>query len=32
VVYPGDRRFPLGDRVEAVPLQDIAGGDPLFQR
>ncbi|BCS36048.1 hypothetical protein TBR22_A52850 [Luteitalea sp. TBR-22] len=24
VVYPGDRRFPLSDRVEAVPLRDLA--------
>ncbi len=24
VVYPGERRFPLADRVEAVPLAEIA--------
>lgn len=32
VVYPGDRRFPLGERVEAVPLQDMARREPLFRR
>jgi predicted AAA+ superfamily ATPase len=31
VVYPGEKRCPLADRVEAVPLQDIAGREPLFQ-
>lgn len=25
VIYPGARRFPLADRVEAVPLQSLAG-------
>ena len=25
VIYPGIRRFPLADRVEAVPLQSLAG-------
>jgi uncharacterized protein len=25
VVYPGDRRFPLGDSVEAVPLAELVG-------
>lgn len=24
IVYPGDRRFPLSDRVEAVPIADLA--------
>ena len=30
VIYPGAKRFPLADRVEAVPLDDLATGDPLF--
>jgi predicted AAA+ superfamily ATPase len=25
VVYPGDRRYPLADRVEAVPLAELVG-------
>jgi predicted AAA+ superfamily ATPase len=25
VVYPGDRRYPLADRVEAVPLTELVG-------
>lgn len=25
VVYPGERRFPLADKIEAVPLREIAG-------
>ena len=24
VVYPGDRRYPLGDRVEVIPLTELA--------
>ena len=35
-VYPGDRRCALSDRVEVVPLQQLAGpgtdGDSLFKR
>ena len=27
VVYPGTRRYPLTDRVQAVPLAELAGGD-----
>lgn len=27
VIYPGDKRFMLADRVEALPLKDLAGLD-----
>jgi len=30
VVYPGTRRFPLADQVEAVPLADLGRGERLF--
>ena len=31
VVYPGPRRYPIADRVEAVPLPEVAGGmEALF--
>ena len=30
VVYPGSKRFPLAERVEAVPLAQLAGSKPLF--
>jgi len=30
VLYPGERRYPLTDRVEAVPLDHLAGEQPLF--
>jgi hypothetical protein len=30
VVYPGTRRFPLADQVEAVPLADLGRGGRLF--
>lgn len=30
VLYPGPQRFPLADRVEAVPVGDLAGRQPLF--
>jgi len=30
VLYPGSKRFPLGDRVEAVPLRALGVGAPLF--
>jgi len=30
VLYPGTKRFPIADRVEAVPLQTIANGKTLF--
>ena len=26
VIYPGDKRFPIGPSVEAVPLRDLPGG------
>lgn len=31
VIYPGARRFSLGDRVEAVPLQTLATPGRLFE-
>ena len=30
VLYPGIQRFPLADKVEAVPLQTLAEGVSLF--
>lgn len=30
VIYPGDRRYRLNDRVEVVPLVTLADGDALF--
>jgi predicted AAA+ superfamily ATPase len=30
VVYPGPRRYPIGDRVEAVPLSTLATPGALF--
>jgi predicted AAA+ superfamily ATPase len=30
VIYPGTKRFPLADRVEAVPLSALAENRPLF--
>ena len=30
VVYPGAQRFPISERVEAVPLKALSGGEPLF--
>jgi hypothetical protein len=36
VIYPGDRRYPLADRVEAVPLAELAhpkiGARSLFRK
>jgi hypothetical protein len=31
LVYPGEKRFPIADRVEAVPLRALAEGKSLFQ-
>lgn len=31
VVYPGTRRYPLGERVEAVPLHSLAEPGQLFE-
>jgi len=31
VVYPGSKRYPLSERVEAVPLEQVAAGRPLFE-
>jgi len=31
VVHPGDRRYPLADRVEAVPLADLAATGGVFR-
>ena len=30
VIYPGTRRFPLADRIEAVPLAALADPSPIF--
>ncbi len=30
VIYPGTRRYPIAERVEAVPLHALAEADPLF--
>ena len=30
VVYPGIKRFPISEDVEAVPLSALAEGNPLF--
>lgn len=30
IVYPGVQRFPLSDRVEAVPIGVLATGKPIF--
>jgi uncharacterized protein len=30
VVYPGDKRYPLADRVEAVPLATLAHPEGVF--
>jgi len=30
VIYPGTRRYPLMERVEAVPLSDLTQVDTLF--
>lgn len=30
VIYPGDKRYPIADRVEAVPLRTLAAPGTLF--
>ncbi len=30
IIYPGTRRYPLGDKVEVVPLTELAERDSLF--
>jgi predicted AAA+ superfamily ATPase len=30
VLYPGEKRYPLGDRVEAVPLTELAHRGRIF--
>jgi predicted AAA+ superfamily ATPase len=32
VIYPGSKRFPLGERVEAVPLRVLGSKESLFPR
>jgi uncharacterized protein len=32
VIYPGQKRYPITEQVEAVPLQALASGEPLFFR
>jgi predicted AAA+ superfamily ATPase len=31
VVYPGEKRYPLGDRVEVVPLAELVTGRSMLQ-
>jgi len=31
IVYPGEQRFRVGERVEAVPLSDLAVSGNLFR-
>ena len=31
VIYPGNKRFPLGEKVEAFPLSFLAAGQPIFE-
>jgi len=31
VIYPGSKRFPLADNVEAVPLDELGQGRQLFE-
>jgi hypothetical protein len=32
VIYPGLKRYPLTDKIEAVPLQELSrSGDELFR-
>jgi hypothetical protein len=30
VIYPGNKRFPLSDNVEVIPLDDLGQGQQLF--
>ncbi len=30
VLYPGTKRYPLGEQVEAVPFRIVAAGEPIF--
>lgn len=30
IIYPGNKRFPLDKKVEAVPLEELGQGYPLF--
>ena len=30
IVYPGTKRYPIADRVEAIPLERLADDSPLF--
>jgi len=30
VLYPGTKRFPVAERVEAVPLHSFSTGEPIF--
>ena len=32
VLYPGTKRFPIADRVEAVPLDSLVTGESLFAK
>jgi hypothetical protein len=30
VIYPGNKRLPLPDNVEAIPLEELGQGHQLF--
>ena len=32
VIYPGDRRYPLADRVTAVPLDALASAEAGWEK
>jgi hypothetical protein len=32
VLYPGSKRFPISEQVEAVPVQDLHRGVSIFER
>jgi hypothetical protein len=32
VVYPGTKRYPIADRVDAVPLSALAGRGKIFEQ
>jgi len=32
VIYPGTKRYPLADQVEAVPIADLGRGQRLFSK
>ncbi len=30
IIYPGNKRFPLAKKVEAIPLEELGQGHPIF--